>query len=195
MFSIFAGGSDPAETSRISHETAHALLSRVRANPDADILDRLIAYTDEHGIETIAELWSSAPARSLPGALWRIYLLRVLIRQDPQSASLIFRRGSEVIPTIDPVIAGAAVPTNVEEITALADEILRGIFAGDFGIALDRAAAYCRINAAGCVSFANEEELIHPERAAELTRRGLRYSTLGAELTSCAKLWRAQSLD
>ncbi|MFZ4842669.1 MULTISPECIES: DNA-directed RNA polymerase subunit beta [Mycetocola] len=167
----------------------------MRANPDADILDRLVAYTDNHGIETLAELWATAPARSLPGALWRIYLLRALIRQDPHTSSLIFRRGSEVIPTIDPVIAGAAVPTNVEEITTLADEILRGVFDGDFAIALDRAAAYCRINAAGCVSLANDADPIHPERAEGLTRRALRYSTLGDELAACSKLWRSESLD
>lgn len=192
---VFEGAPDPAETSRISHETAHALLSRVRAEPEAEILERLIAFTDEHGIDTIAELWSSATPRSLPGALWRIYLLRLLIRQDPVTASLIFRRGAERLDTIDPVVAGAAAPTNVSEITELADAILRGLFVGDFGIALDRAAAYCRISAAGCVDLAEDSEPAAPERAAELTRRALRYSSFARDLSSCARLWRRESLD
>lgn len=167
----------------------------MRADPDSGILDRLIAYTDDHGIETIAELWSSATARSLPGALWRIYLIRLLVHQDSETASYVYRRGVEELITIDPVVAGAAEPTSVAEITALADEILRGIFEGDFAIALERAAAFCRVSAAGCLALAADAELIHPERARELTRRALRYSTFAADLASCARLWRTDSLD
>ena len=37
-----------------------------------------------------------------------------------------------------------------EELLALADEILRGVFEGDLGLALDRAAAFCRVTADGC---------------------------------------------
>jgi hypothetical protein len=195
VFEAYQGGVDPAESSRIAHETSHALLSRVRADPDSEIVDRLVAYTDEHGIDAIAELWSRASARSLPGALWRIYLLRVLIRQDPVSAAFYFERGVAVSSTIDPVVAGAEAPTGPDEITALADRILRGLFEGDFAIALDRAAAYCRIASAGCAAIADDHDVTEPERSSELTRRALRYSTIASELTSSARLWRAESLD
>lgn len=195
VFEAYQGGIDPAETSRIAHETSHALLSRVRADPDADIVDRLVAYTDEHGIDAIADLWSHASARSLPGALWRIYLLRVIIRQDPVSSSFYFERGAAVSTTIDPVVAGAEAPTGPEEITALADQILRGLFEGDFAVALDRAAAFCRIAGIGCTSVADDVDTTEPERSTELTRRALRYVTIAAELTSCARLWRSDSLD
>ncbi len=195
VFEAYQGGVDPAESSRIAHETSHALLSRVRADPDAEIVDRLVAYTDEHGIDAIAELWSRASARSLPGALWRIYLLRVLIRQDPVSTSFYFERGVSVSGTIDPVVAGAEAPTGPDEITTLADEILRGIFEGDFAVALDRAAAFCRVTGAGCTSVADDLEPTEPERSTELTRRALRYSSIASELTSCARLWRSESLD
>ncbi len=66
---------DPAEVSRQAHSTAQALLSRVRDEPDGGVVERLVAFTTEHGIDDIAELWSRSPARSLPGALWRLYLL------------------------------------------------------------------------------------------------------------------------
>lgn len=195
VFEAYQGGIDPAESSRIAHETSHALLSRVRADPDSDIVDRLVSYTDEHGIDAIAELWSRSSARSLPGALWRIYLLRVLIRQDPVSSSFYFERGVAVSTTIDPVVAGAEAPTGPDEITALADRILRGLFEGDFAVALDRAAAFCRIAGAGCASVADDLDLTEPERSTELTRRAARYATIAAELTSCARLWRSESLD
>ena len=180
VFEAFQGGADPAETSRVAHETSHALLARVRAEPDADVVDRLIAYTDEHGIDAIAELWARSPA---------------LIRQDPVSASFYFQRGAVLSPTIDPVVAGAEAPTGPEEVMALADQILRGIFEGDFAIALDRAAAYCRVAGIGCASVADDLDATEPARSSELTTRALRYSTLGSELTSCARLWRTESLD
>ncbi|MFF1878344.1 DNA-directed RNA polymerase subunit beta [Leifsonia sp. NPDC058230] len=195
MFEAFMGGEDPAQISRVAHETAHALLSRVREDPDSDVVDKLVSFTDTHGIDAIAELWSRSNAKSLPGALWRIYLLRLLIRQDAEGTSYLFQRGTEVVSTIDPVVAGASAPTGPAEITELADRILRGLFEGDFAVALDRAAAFCRVTAAGCASVADDQDTTQPERASELTTRALRFSRTAEELTSCARLWRHESLD
>ncbi|ERK72066.1 hypothetical protein N136_01584, partial [Leifsonia aquatica ATCC 14665] len=149
MFEAFLGGEDPAQISRVAHETARALLARVRENPDPDVVDRLVAYTDANGIDALAELWSRSNAKSLPGALWRIYLLRLLIRQDAEGTALLYQRGTEVLTSIDPVVAGAPTPAGPAEITELADRILRGLFEGDFAGALDRASAFCRVTAAG----------------------------------------------
>ncbi|MCW4458546.1 DNA-directed RNA polymerase subunit beta [Microbacterium sp. MPKO10] len=194
-FENIQGGIDPAETSRIAHETARALLARVREEDDPDLVTRLVAYTDEHGIDTIAELWSHATSRSLPGCLWRIYLLRMQVRDDPHGCGLVFQRGSEILRTIDPVVAGASEPTGPGEIIELADRILRGVFEGDFTIALDRAAAYCRVSAAGCTSIADDLESTEPERASDLTRRALRLATYASDLASAARLWHRDELD
>ena len=194
-FESFQGGEDPAMISRVAHETAHALLARVRSDPDPDIVERLVAYTDEHGVDAVAELWSRATPRSLPGALWRIYLVRLLIRQDPEGTAFLYQRGSEVTVAIDPVVAGAAVPTGTAEITVLADQILRGVFIGDFAVALDRAAAFCRVISVGCTSVADDLETTEPLRSTELTTRALRFSTTAQEFGSCARLWRSDSLD
>jgi hypothetical protein len=195
MLEAIQGGLDPEAVSRITHETAVALLTRVRADPDPAVVDRLVTYTDEHGIDAIAELWSHAGPRSLPGALWRIYLLRLLIRQDPVGTSFSFQRGTELITTVDPVIAGAAEPTGPEEIIVLADQILRGLYTGDFAIALERAASFCRINAVGCTSLANDRDALDPADAARLTTKAARFSTIAEELAGCARLWRTDSLD
>ncbi|TFC67590.1 DNA-directed RNA polymerase subunit beta [Cryobacterium sp. TMT2-4] len=194
-FESFQGGEDPALISRVAHETAHALLARVRSDPDPDIVERLVTYTDENGVDAVAELWSRATPRSLPGALWRIYLVRLLIRQDPEGTAFLYQRGTEVTVAIDPVIAGAAVPTGTAEIIVLADQILRGIFTGDFAVALDRAAAFCRVISVGCTSVADDLETTEPLRSTELTTRALRFSTTAQEFGSCARLWRNDSLD
>ncbi len=188
-------GQDPAQVLRAAHDTAHALVDRVRENPESDVVERLVAYTDEHGVDALAELWSRSSARSLPGALWRIYTLRLAIRQDPEGTSLLYQRGSETMSTIDPLVAGASSPTGPNEIRELADRILRGLFRGDFAVALERAAAFCRVAAAGATSIADDVEQTRPELASELTRRALRYSRTARELTSCAALWRRGDLD
>lgn len=198
MFEAYQGGDDPAQLSRIAHDTAAALLARVRANPDPEIVERLVSYADQHGIDTIAELWAQASPKSLPGSLWRLYLLRTLIRQDPVGISLAFQRGTEVSRTIDQVVAGAAIPTGPDEVRDLADTILHGVFAGDFAVALERAAAFCRVTSAGFTDLADDadaSDAVHPDRPAALTTRALRLTELGDELASCARLWRHDSLD
>jgi hypothetical protein len=194
-FDTYEGGEDPAQILRAARDTAHALVSRGRETDDPAVLDRLVAYTDEHGIDAIAELWARSGPTTLPGALWRIYLLRVLIRQSPDDASYLFQRGADVLPTIDTVVAGASLPTGPAEITELADRILRGLYTGDFAVALERAAAFCRVSAAGAASVADDAELITPERATELTTRALRLDTTADELDTCARLYRHGTLD
>ena len=198
MFEAFQGAEDPAHLSRVAHDTAAALLSRVQADPDPEVVARLVAFTDEHGIDAIAELWSRASAKSLPGALWRVYLLRALIRQDPRSMSLAFQRGSEVSHTIDQVVAGAAAPAGPDEVLELADRILHGLFTGDFAVALERAAAFARVAAVGSASLADDADAVdsvHPDRPAKLTTRAYRLAELAEELASCARLWRRDALD
>lgn len=191
MFDHLFDGTDPAETARIAHTTAAALLSRVRADPDADIVDRLVAFTADNGIDAIAQLWSQAPARSLPGALWRIYLLQLMVHDDPHTASLLYERGRRETSTADAVIAGAAVPAGPSELVSLADAILRGVFSGDFAVALQRAASFCRVEAAGATHIADDYEATEPERASALTTRALRLASFATELDAAAAHWRA----
>jgi hypothetical protein len=194
-FDAFGGGEDPAVVLRAAHDSARKLLTRARDTDDPAVVERLVTYTDEHGLDALAELWARSSAHSLPGALWRIYLVRVLIRQDPDGVALLFQRGTEVLSTIDPVVAGAPLPAGPDEITELADRILRGVFEGDFAIALERAAAFCRVTAAGALSIADDQEVANPERATELTTRAQRLITTADELMSCARLARADMLD
>ncbi|GAA2072071.1 hypothetical protein GCM10009840_00790 [Pseudolysinimonas kribbensis] len=194
-FEAFAGGEDPAAIMRAAHESARALLARARRSEDPEVVERLVSYTDEHGIDALAELWARSAPTSLPGALWRIYLVRAMIHHDPATAAILFQRGVEVLRTIDPVVAGAPTPAGPSEIDELADRILRGLFEGDFAIALDRAAAFCRVAAAGASSIADDQEATDPERARELTTRALRLTTTGEELSACARLARDDSLE
>lgn len=194
-FEAFQGGEDPAAVMRAAHRSAQLLLSRARETDDPHVVDRLVHYTDEHGLDALAELWARSAPLTLPGALWRIYLVRLVIRQDPAGSAQLYQRGTEVLRTIDPVVVGAPDPATPQEITELADRILRGLFEGDFALALDRAAAFCRVTAAGATSVADDQDDTSPERASTLTTRAFRLITTADELAGCARLARADSLD
>lgn len=193
-FDNIVGSHDPAEETRVAHATASALLTRVRADESGESADRLIAFTDEHGIDEIAELWSKAPSRTLPGALWRLYILQLAIHGDPRTAALLYDRGRVELSSADAAIAGAPVPASPDELVALIDTILRGAFRGDFAVALDRAAAFCRVQASGATHTADDYEPTEPSRASELTTRALRLSTYAQDLSGSAALWRMGAL-
>ena len=76
----------------------------------------------------------------------------------------------------------------------LIDTILHGAFTGDYAVALDRTAAYCRVVASGATHLADDYEPTEPERASELTRRALRLSSYAQDLSASAVLWRTGSL-
>ncbi|GAB6858867.1 DNA-directed RNA polymerase subunit beta [Microbacterium xylanilyticum] len=189
------GSHDPAEQTRMAHATASALLARVRADDSGVSAERLVAYATEHGIDEIAELWAKSPAVSLPGALWRLYLLQAAIHADPRTAALLHERGRVELPSVDALVAGAPVPAGPEELVALIDTILRGAFSGDFAVALERAAAFCRVQASGATHVADDYEATEPVRASDLTARAARLSAYAHDLTASAAAWRAGSLN
>ena len=194
-FEAYIGAEDPAHRYAVAHETARTLVDRGREAGAEALVERMVAYTDEHGIDALAELWASAAPESLPGALWRLYLLRALVRQDSAAAAYAFQHGVDALATADPVIAGAPNPTGPEEIADLVDLILRGAFSGNLADALLRAAATSRILAAGTLSEAYASDSAAPDRATTFTTRASRLVTIAGELEAAARLSRAGRLD
>lgn len=194
-FDNIVGSSDSAEAMKVAHATASALLSRARADASGESAERLIAFTAEHGIDDIAELWASAPAVSLPGALWRLYLLQLAIHSDAHTSALLYERGRVELRSADIAVAGAPAPAGPDELVALVDTILRGVFLGDFAVALERAAAFCRVQVSGAVHLADDYEPTEPVRSTELTKRARRLSTYANDLSAAAGLWSMGSLN
>lgn len=188
------GAADPAERARAAHATASALLTRVRNDGDTEAVERLIAYTDTHGIDALAELWAQAPGQSLPGVLWHLHLLQRMIHDDPASSAMLYERGRSALATADPVVAGAPYAATPGELVTLIDVILRGAFEGDFALALERAAAFCRVISAGSTSVARDYEETEPVREETLTRRALRLASMAEDLSASARLWRGDKL-
>lgn len=187
------GAPDPAALAEAAHSTACALVESGRAEPDEATTARLVRLVDDHGLDTVAELWSERPARSLPGALWRLYALREWVRRDPAEASADFAAGRVVAP-VQHVVAGAAEPPTPDALQSLADAILAGVFAGDLAVALERAGAFCRVVAAGRAHRADDVEAYDGTRATVLTRRSASLLRTAEDLEACASLWRSHDL-
>jgi hypothetical protein len=184
----------PAETTEMAHQTAAILVGAGRAAHDPDVTSRLVSLVDDLGLSTVADLWSSRPGRSLPGALWRLYALREWVRRSPEQASREYAAGIR-FTDVAHAVAGIAEPPRPEELQRVVDQILAGVFDGDLAIALERASAFCAVIAAGRAELANDRDLDDPEAATGLTRTGAALMTTGEDLRVCATLWRSGDLD
>ena len=173
---------DPAETAEAAHAAASTVVYAGRSDASPETTDRLVRLVDELGIDTLAQLWAARPARTLPGALWRVYLLREWVQRQPQAAAREYGAGMVVAP-VSHVIAGMVEPPGVTEVRDLTDRILGGVFDGDLAVALERAGAFCRVVATG---RAHLEDGDVAAASAMLTTAG--------DLEACARLWRADAL-
>ena len=189
---------DPARVTEVAHETAAVIVRTGRAAHDPALTAKLVALVDDLGLSTVAELWAARPARSLPGALWRLYVLREWVRRDPVGASADYAAGIQ-FADVPHVVAGVAEPPGPVELQELTDAILTGVFDGDLAIALLRASSFCRVVAAGRAQRANDADAsdadaIDPQWGLGHTRRAASLLTTGDDLEACARLWRQDDL-
>ena len=176
---------DPTEQIHVAHETALALVHAGRAAADPAVTQKLVALVDDIGLSTLAELWSQRPARSLPGALWRLYVLREWVQRAPDEASREYAAGIRFTGP-NHAVAGAAEPPGPEEMSRVIDEVLRGVFEGDLAVALERAAAFCRVVSAGRADISSGG--VTAQQAANMF-------VMADDLSAGARLWRADALD
>lgn len=178
-----AESADPAQLREAAHEVARALIEHGRSDHAGPHVERLVGLVQEVGLDALAEVWSRRPARSLPGALWRLYVLREWARSRPVDLAAAFAAGARHAQA-DHVVSGLAEPPEPAGLVHLADEILAGAFSGDLAVALHRAAAFCRVVAAG-----------DADREHGPAVRGARLLDLASDLDACGALERTQRLE
>lgn len=188
------GDIDPAERALIAHETANAVVGQARASQDPELVARLVRLVDEEGVDTVAMMWSKADALTLPGALWRLYMLREWVRQDAAAVARSYHEGVAAAH-VRHAIAGVEDPPGPDEVQRLADAILSGVFAGDLAVAMERAGAFCRVVATGAAFEAQTDEGHADARAHRTTMRAAQLLRTGEDLERSAALWREGRLD
>lgn len=191
---LIEGDLDPLDVALIAHETAHAVVSQVRASRDPALVERLIRLVEDEGIDTVAMMWSKAEPHSLPGALWRLYMLREWVKHSADTVARSYHHGVHAAH-VRHAIAGVVDPPGPEEIRGLTDQILSGVFAGDLALALERAGAFCRVVATGAAFEAQTDEGHADARAHQTTLRAAQLLRTGEDLERCAVLWRDGKLE
>jgi hypothetical protein len=171
---------EPFRRTEIATATAVAVISQGRAAGGESLVD----LAEKVGLDTLADLWRGEPPASLPGALWALYLLRRWCRGNGPEVSRLYRAGLPLAP-VDEVVAGAPDSPDPQAMVELADAVLTGAYDGDFAVALERAAAFFRIIAAGRVDLAGQ----NAERGRELTLAD-RNREVAEGLAAAAGNWR-----
>jgi hypothetical protein len=153
-----------------------------------------VRLVDEEGIDTVAMMWSKAEAHTLPGALWRIYMLREWVQYSADAVARSYHHGVNAAQ-VRHAIAGVEDPPGPDEVKRLADTILAGVFEGDLALALERAGAFCRVVASGAAFEAGSDEGHADARAHQSTLRAAQLLRTGEDLERCAALWRKDLLE
>lgn len=184
-----AGGASAESRAEIAAATAAVLVQAGREPGDGE---RFVELADSVGLDTLAALWRDADPVSLPGALWALYLLRQWCRADAAGVALLWRAGEQLAPA-EAAVAGVADFADVAAVQALPDAVLTGVYQGDLAVALERAAAFFRVVAAGRRALAPsgtgpDDRADDPDDLAERNERAAQ------ALSASAGKWRAGTL-
>ncbi len=85
------GAEDGAISSEVAHLVAQTLLG-IEKESDKNV-QRLRQLLESGGVDTVSELWSNSPAGTLPGTLWRLYLVYQWYLRDPNLVNERFWQG------------------------------------------------------------------------------------------------------
>ena len=182
------GDPDPSTSTDLAHDSARALLDGVFHSSDPEVVQRVVSLAADDGLTDLATLWSASPATTLPGALWRMYVLHTWVRRSGDEVARRYRAGSRTVPGLR-YLTGFAEPPEVSQVQETMDDILRGAFTGDLGLALRRAGAVATLLAHGTAHLADED----PDD--ERTRQAERLLRTGEDLIAAGRHADAERLD
>ena len=114
------GAEDGAISSEVAHLVAQTLLGIEKESDDQ--VKRLRELLESGGVDTVSELWSASPANTLPGTLWRLYLVYQWYLRDPDLVNERFQQGLSALEIGEaaPVErSDKTVSTLMEELAAL----------------------------------------------------------------------------
>lgn len=188
------GDVDPADEAEVAHTSAWALMGVPNADFDADAVAHLRDTVREKGVDIVANLWDRSPDFTLPGALWRLYLLWQWHQMDAQVLQERYDEGVAVLRKEH--------PEELKGVAPLAETIraIEGVLAGyatedELAPVLESAALTMRVMAAGITygpAWITEDkhQLAHP-----VTRRPYALLDTAKELEESARQARAGTLD
>ncbi len=188
------GDEDPAEGSEAAHTSAWALMGVADDEYGPDTVERLRSTVRAEGIDLVANMWSRSPEFTLPGALWRLYLLWEWYRRDPESVRRRFEEGRRAA-----TIPGLERPVSVPDLDAALGQV-HALLTGertddDLAPIIGESSRVMRVLAAGATLGASwirdqDDPLAHP-----VTMRAEALLRTADELDEAARLAETGSLD
>lgn len=156
------------------------------------------------GVDEVAELWADSPAGTLPGTLWRLFLLREWLRRD---LDLVSRRYATVVDLsrqaedaperarLRTALAGARRAPAPEQVREQSDTVLRGQAQGVRALApvCLLAAGFLRALAAGSQDTWIDDDT--DDLADHVTRRDSALLRTAQELADAARRAQAGTLS
>ncbi|MDE1565775.1 hypothetical protein ACXITP_00195 [Actinotignum sanguinis] len=139
------GEADVAYHSELAHTAAQALLPGAGYHTEEpEVRARVLDLIATEGIDVIAEAWARSPEGTLPGMLWRGYLLREWLRRFPNDAAARLTAAREKLGSqgADGVEKLEKTPT-LGDVKSSWDEVFAGSFSGDFAEVLASSARLC----------------------------------------------------
>ena len=106
------GDEDPADGAGLAHSTAWALLGQPSVDFSPEDIPQVLEAVRTQGVDVIAGSWDRSPEFTLPGALWRIYLMYQWYQLNPEilydryqlGLTALGRSGDASAPNLDEVI-------------------------------------------------------------------------------------------
>ena len=188
----------PRDRARAAQQGARG--SRLR------VVDRLVSPSPTSTASTRSPNCGRGPApAACPARCGASTCMRILIRQDAEGVSLLYQRGSET-PRHDRPGRGrrADADRSRRRSPRSPTRSCAACSSGDFAVALDRAAAFCRVTSAGATSLADDAERsrsgagdrAHPPGAAALPDRvGVHLRALGSGAPARFRLSQRPSVE
>ena len=191
------GSQDTAVSYELAHSAAQAL---VGGFPETGLTREGVRAVAARGVDEVAELWADCPATTLPGTLWRLFLVREWLRRDP---GLVSRRYATVVDLSADAEAAARfeaaearpVPSP-EQVRAALDTVLAGGATGSvtaLAPLLSVTASFLRALAAGSTPTWIEDDA--DALADHVTRRVSALTATADELAEASRRAAAGLLD
>lgn len=185
------GAEDGARSSEVAHLVAQTLLG-IEKDSDQNV-QHLRELLESGGVDTVSELWSALPANTLPGTLWRLYLVYQWYLRDPDLVNERFQQGLSALEIGEaaPVERSEkSVSTLMEELAALweAKTSITGL-----GPLLDKVADFLHVLASGVSAEWIKDA--RDELADPVTLRPQALLQTASDLKLSARMAKANRLD
>ncbi|OKL48625.1 hypothetical protein [Boudabousia marimammalium] len=180
------GDEDPAVTTAVALTSARALLGLGDDEFTADQVEKLAHLIKTEGVDAVSTLWARSSKLTLPGQMWRLYLVREWFRRDTDTVRSRYEEGERAIHQ-RPGAEDLVLP-ELESTMAKIEQLMTGGGVDSMVELLKATSGVMRVLAAGVSAGPEWITSDDDELADVVTRRAGALQKTAEELAEAAKL-------